>query len=42
MMPDGQHEFDFEKRLREAEREAKAEKRGAWGMPKRAPPKPKK
>jgi endonuclease YncB( thermonuclease family) len=42
MMPDGQHEFDFENRLRELEREAKAAKRGAWGMPKRAPPKPKK
>lgn len=41
MMPDGQHEFDFEQRLRELEREAKAARRGAWGTPKRAPPKPK-
>jgi endonuclease YncB( thermonuclease family) len=42
MMPDGQHEFDFESRLRELEREAKTAKRGAWGTPRRAPPKPKK
>ncbi|MFN0079760.1 MAG: thermonuclease family protein [Prosthecobacter sp.] len=41
MMPDGQREFDFENRLRALEREAKAAQRGAWGKPKRAPPKPK-
>ncbi|MDZ4401029.1 thermonuclease family protein [Prosthecobacter sp.] len=41
MMPDGQREFDFENHLRGLEREAKAAKRGAWGKPKRAPPKPK-
>ena len=41
MMPDGQHEFDFESRLRELEREAKAARRGAWGTSRRAPPKPK-
>lgn len=39
LMPDGQREFDFENHLRELEREAKATKRGAWGKPKRAPPK---
>jgi micrococcal nuclease len=41
MMPDGQPEFDYENHLRALEREAKAAKRGAWGKPKRAPPKPK-
>lgn len=40
-MPDGQHEFEFENRLRVLESEARAAKRGAWGMPQRAPPKPK-
>lgn len=41
MMPDGRREFDFENHLRALEREAKAAKRGAWGTPKRAPPKAK-
>ncbi len=41
MLPDGQREFDFESHLRALEREAKAAKRGAWGKPKRAPPKSK-
>lgn len=36
-MPDGRHEFDFENHLRALEHEAKDAKRGAWGMPKRAP-----
>lgn len=40
MMPDGRSEFDFENHLRAIEHEAKAAKRGAWGMPKRAPTKP--
>lgn len=40
-MPDGQREFDFENHLRDLEREAQAAKRGAWGKPKRAEPKPK-
>lgn len=40
-MPDGQAEFDFEHHLRDLERDAKAARRGAWGKPKRAPPKPK-
>lgn len=41
LMPDGRREFDFENHLRALEREAKAAKRGAWGTPKRAPPKAK-
>lgn len=41
VMPDGQREFDFENRLRALEREAKATQRGAWGKPKRTPPKSK-
>lgn len=41
LMPDGRREIDFENHLRILEREAKAAQRGAWGTPKRAPPKPK-
>ena len=39
LMPDGRREFDFEGHLRALEREARAAQRGAWGTPKRAPPK---
>lgn len=41
LMPDGRREFDFENHLRALEREAREAKRGAWGTPKRAPPKAK-
>jgi endonuclease YncB( thermonuclease family) len=35
-MPDGVKANDYENHLREVEKEARASKRGAWGMPRRA------
>lgn len=36
-MPNGRKANDYENHLREVEKEAKASKRGAWGMSRRAP-----